>query len=290
MAQDSTSFFLLSVLVRVVTAVGESALPTAAMAIASRQVSPANEGKAVAACETCFGVGSMLGPSIGGLLYDLGGFPLPFAVFGGAQCVVILVTMVFLREADSSYSSLDVEEEEKVTWKHLLSAPGIPVSCLGLMFAGIAWTWCFASLQPFLAATYQFTPSTTGLVFLAFGAAYTVSTPVLGSLTDGGLSPYTAIVLGNLGIGVALAALAPSPPLRLLLPLHPALPPLCMALQGVATSATYIGSLVFMLKAAQRARLPDCERVKGMVASLWIVADCLGGIFGSPLGSLTYDR
>ena len=36
--QESTAFFLLSVLVRVVTAVGESALPTAAMALASRQV------------------------------------------------------------------------------------------------------------------------------------------------------------------------------------------------------------------------------------------------------------
>ena len=36
--QGSTAFFLLSVLVRVVTAVGESALPTAAMALASRQV------------------------------------------------------------------------------------------------------------------------------------------------------------------------------------------------------------------------------------------------------------
>ena len=27
-----------------------------------------------------------------------------------------------------------------------------------------------------------------------------------------------------------------------------------------------------------------------MVASLWVVADCLGGIIGSPLGSLTYDN
>ena len=27
-----------------------------------------------------------------------------------------------------------------------------------------------------------------------------------------------------------------------------------------------------------------------MVASLWVVADCFGGIIGSPLGSLTYDN
>ena len=31
-------------------------------------------------------------------------------------------------------------------------------------------------------------------------------------------------------------------------------------------------------------------QVKGMVASLWVVADCFGGIIGSPLGSFTYDN
>ena len=157
--QDSTAFFLLSVLVRVVTAVGESALPTAAMALASRQVAiqnlcllkivhlkdcqvtPANEGKAVAACETCFGVGSMLGPSIGGLLYDLGGFALPFAVFGGAQCLVILLTFVFLKEEGDGYASLEDENKVEVTWGDLLRAPGVLVSCLGLVMAGSNWTW-----------------------------------------------------------------------------------------------------------------------------------------------------
>ena len=157
--QDSTAFFLLSVLVRVVTAVGESALPTAAMALASRQVgfylfllfhfffvsapqvTAANEGKAVAACETCFGVGSMLGPSIGGLLYDYGGFTLPFAVCGGAQCLVILLTFAFLKEGGDEYTSLEGEESMEVTWSDLVRAPGILITCFGLVLAGSNWTW-----------------------------------------------------------------------------------------------------------------------------------------------------
>ena len=110
-------------------------------------------------------------------------------------------------------------------------------------------TRCFASLQPFLAKTYGFTPATTGLFFMLFGATYTAFTPVFGWLMDRGvLDGFTALLLGNLGIGLALACLAPAPPLDLVLARHPWLPGLCMALQGAATSATYIGSLICMLK------------------------------------------
>lgn len=108
---------------------------------------------------------------------------------------------------------------------------------------------CFASLQPFLAKTYELTPATTGLFFMLFGATYTAFTPVFGWLMDRGvLDGFTALLLGNLGIGLALACLAPAPPLNLVLARHPWLPGLSMALQGAATSATYIGSLICMLK------------------------------------------
>ena len=104
-------------------------------------MTPANEGKAVAACETCFGVGSMLGPTIGGLLYDYGGFTLPFAVCGGVQCLVILLTFAFLKEGGDEYTSLEGEESKEVTWSDLLCAPGILITCFGLVLAGSNWTW-----------------------------------------------------------------------------------------------------------------------------------------------------
>ena len=84
---------------------------------------------------------------------------------------------------------------------------------------------CFASLQPFLAKTYELTPATTGLFFMLFGATYTAFTPVFGWLMDRGvLDGFTALLLGNLGIGLALACLAPAPPLDLVLARHPWLP------------------------------------------------------------------
>ena len=36
--------------------------------------------------------------------------------------------------------------------------------------------------------------------------------------------------------------------------------------------------------------LPDKEQTRGMVSSLWVISDCLGGYVGSSLGSLSYDK
>ena len=33
----------------------------------------------------------------------------------------------------------------------------------------------------------------------------------------------------------------------------------------------------------------DTEQTNGMVSSLWVVADCVGGLIGSILGSAAYD-
>ena len=44
---------------------------------------PEQEALALSLIDTCYVVGLMLGPSLGGLLYDAAGLVLPFLVFGG---------------------------------------------------------------------------------------------------------------------------------------------------------------------------------------------------------------
>jgi MFS family permease len=40
------------------------------------------QGKAISAAEAFFGMGTMFGPSLGGALYEYGGFSLPFWISG----------------------------------------------------------------------------------------------------------------------------------------------------------------------------------------------------------------
>ena len=56
-----------------------------------------------------------------------------------------------------------------------------------MVCAGTAWQWYSPSLEPWAQDTFGLTSAQTGLVFMAFGLAYTLATPVFGLLTDRGL-------------------------------------------------------------------------------------------------------
>ena len=50
--------------------------------------------KALGAMESLFSLGILAGPLIGGILYNLGGFYLPFVVIGGTMVICSFVTMI----------------------------------------------------------------------------------------------------------------------------------------------------------------------------------------------------
>ena len=112
--------------------------------------------------------------------------------------------------------------------------------------------------------TFGLTASQTGLVFMAFGMMYTVFTVVFGYLTDRGLGGLVSMLIGNLCILLTFVLLGPMPPLTDLLGNSLPLSVLSLAIQGVGSAATYIGSLLFMLKGVSEAGLPDKEQTRGL--------------------------
>ena len=57
-----------------------------------------------------------------------------------------------------------------------------------------------------------------------------------------------------------------------------------LSVQGLGSAFTYIGTLLYMMKAVSEAGLPDTDQTRGMVSSLWVIFDCLGGYAGTSLG------
>jgi len=283
----STAFFWSSIVVRVGVAMGESAMTPACYALCGQQVSEKNQGKALSLAEACFGVGTMFGPSLGGFLYEFGGFSLPFWVAGGVLLVVVIMVSFLLEDKSNQYSSLD--GDQPVSWKQVILAPGMMVALFALTFAGSSWSWYSATLEPFLGAEYNLTSSQTGLVFTAFGTAYTVFTPLFGFLSDKGLGGLSAILFGNLMISLGFLFMGPIPPFSALSG-NLWLTVVSVSVQGLGSAATYLGSLLYMMKGVKDAGLPETEQVKSMVSSLWVVMDCLGGYIGSTLGSVAYDQ
>ena len=65
----------------------------------------------------------MLGPTLGGALFELGGFPVPFWVCGGATLALALATCLLLDQG--------AEQEQQgggdVKWAEILRSPGGPL-------------------------------------------------------------------------------------------------------------------------------------------------------------------
>ena len=116
-----------------------------------------------------------------------------------------------------------------------------------------------------METTFGLTASQTGLVFLAFGLAYTIFTFLFGYLTDKGLDGMSIMTIGNLLIMIAFIFLGPLPPLLKAFGNNLWLSVFSLTIQGIGSAATYIGSLLFMMKGVSDAGLPDKEQTRGMV-------------------------
>ena len=76
---------------------------------------------------TVHGVGYSIGPAIGGLLYDMGGFYLPFLVIGILDIVFSTITQLALTAEESSISQ-EAEKPGIVTTMIIIKKVGICVS------------------------------------------------------------------------------------------------------------------------------------------------------------------
>lgn len=74
---------------------GNAAFLTASFAIIAKEF-PNNVAVTFASLETFFGLGLIVGPTVGGALYQVGGYTLPFAVMGTALFMSAILTAIVL--------------------------------------------------------------------------------------------------------------------------------------------------------------------------------------------------
>merc|ERR1719153_244444 len=103
--EDKNTFLGLSIATRFIIAVGQAASNPAAYTLAGKQVGEENKGKAISIAESCFGIGTMVGPTVGGGLYEIGGFSLPFWVSGSIMLLMAFVTLIFFEGSQDCLAS-----------------------------------------------------------------------------------------------------------------------------------------------------------------------------------------
>ncbi|PIO67916.1 hypothetical protein TELCIR_10318, partial [Teladorsagia circumcincta] len=147
--------------------------------------------------ETFAGLGYTAGPVVGGILYEFGGFQVPFLVLGAILMVATALGWWLIE----NYKDDDVPGS-----KGMVAMLRIPVIWI-MVYAVVVCAISLSFLDPTLSAhlqSFNLSPAMIGLMFLLCGGIYTLSAPVWGLLIDRNL-----IVIGiSLAVlGVAAGAL-----------------------------------------------------------------------------------
>merc|ERR1712088_578934 len=93
--ENGKVFLAFSFVLRIIAAAGNGAFLTGSFSLIAKEF-PENVATMFAILETFFGLGMILGPFIGGVLYEIGGFILPFVILGGDLIAATLFVVVVL--------------------------------------------------------------------------------------------------------------------------------------------------------------------------------------------------
>lgn len=231
---------------------------------------PAERGRVMGLVMAGPGFGLMIGPSIGGWLYELGGMALPFSVVAAAAA---LNGLAFLLIRTPPVASAAVPSSMRA----ILAVPAIAL-CTAAATAGSA---TITMLEPVLPLVFErrfgFGPARIGLMFGVSALASTLMHPIYGRLSDvygGKRLTLIGLVLSACLLPVLSVAWSSSAALAL------------MVLLSAALSMTVTPSLAYIATAASAAGVESF----GIVYGVYNVAWAIGLLSGPSLGGFLYER
>lgn len=197
-------FISAAFIVRIVEALGNAAFLTASFSIIATEF-PNNVGTTFAALETCFGLGLIVGPMVGGFLYSVGGYFLPFVILGSALFSVALMTLCILPKNSASIE----EHDQNHGILKVIQIPGVLVCSLGIIGTSASIGFISATLEPHIRE-FDLSPFLVGVVFVINGGVYAGSAPIWGCLVDRGIKQKYISLIGSIFIILAFIMVGPT--------------------------------------------------------------------------------
>ncbi|CAH3024751.1 unnamed protein product [Porites evermanni] len=206
LTSDAVTFVLVSLSLRIVSAIAAAALLTAKFAIAMEEYSGEELSTVAGIMESFTGAGTAIGPAIGGFLRPIGGYKLPFIAMG---CLMLCTLPLFLltfhligtknqekkklseEESVSTWQLLKIpevfivekkklsEEESVSTWQ-LLKIPEVFIVAMCYSTAGTTYSFFDPVLGPHLQSAVGMSVTDVGVVFSFYATVYCVLTPFFG--------------------------------------------------------------------------------------------------------------
>ena len=147
----------------------------------------------------------LLGPTVGGALYELGGFTLPFVTLGGVLvCATIFCFFILPSSHEDSRS-----DNEKPSALQALKVPSIVMAMYSVACSACSLGFIQATLEPHLR-DFNLTPLVVGSMFVISGGTYGFSAPLWGLICDR-KPPKCVTSVGAFCILIGFAIMGPLP-------------------------------------------------------------------------------
>ena len=215
--------FLLAALgVRAAQGAATAVADTAGFGIATRAAPQGKAAIAIAWLEATRSIGMLAAPPIGGYLFKIGGFALPFLVVT-VICLCVLLPLLLFTACNASAARSATNAQRRLlmtqsappaTIRRLLRFPVVWMQFIMIIVALTALTFLQPTLQPFLAQPpTSMPPITVGLAFSTETIAYIFSSVLAGPLSQK-IGSRTQLILGSLLVVIGFLLIGPAPFLR----------------------------------------------------------------------------
>ena len=281
--QDPTIFICACFAVRMVEAFGAAAITTCACTMVSSCM-PERASTAMGFLASSASVGLAVAPAVGGGLFALGGFGVPFYVLG----VLMLMTSVANTKLLPDVCDAHTPEGNflRRLWTLAGSSETWVCCCVVTIYSG-EFTTFGSCLSPYAMSALNMTPPEVGLLFLVASSAFAIASILWGRLLEPLSNPYYIMSGCLLLASFSLILMPPWP----VLGLHPSrwLMGGTMVLHEIAFAGPATPCLKLLNHTARRHGLPDSVATSALVSSVFGAAFAMGQVVGPVSGGVLVD-
>ena len=246
---------------------------------------PNKVAKIVAATELFFGIGYMLGPALGGLLYSTGGFVLPFLVSGLVSLLVPISLVFAMPAARPPENNKNVNNGSRGT-PAMIQIPSVNIPLMGTFVAYFGFSMVEAMVV-FHLKTMDATTNVITLGFFISGGCCMLGTIVAGHVNDMIAYPTATSIIGNTIMLIAFTTIGPLP----FIPLEAnvSIVVISLAVIGLGKGLVCISAFKRAHEAAIRNGFPDDTSTCSLLSGLWSSLDFLGCFLGPSIGGILVE-
>lgn len=274
-------FIILSFMFRIIGSLGTTGALIAAFSLTATEFSN-SIATTFATLEVFYGLGYIMGPPVGGILYNIGGFAVPFFVIGGATLIIAIVVGLNTPKVEGRHLAID----NQYSMRKLLKIPAVFLDAASICSTSLSIGFYIALLEPHLR-DFELPSLVTPFMFIISGVVYTCISPLIGILCDKYVKTQIIIFCGCLLISASFILVGPLPYSGI--PKTLALCIIGLILQGIGNGCVISPTLIDMLRSAAAEGFPDDISTFGLVAGLWMSSFALGAFVGPTVAGFLYD-